>query len=903
MIRSVAEWLSGPGPALGLATLSAAVAFAPGRLAAWPRPGRTAARAASTLAALAVVAAAATAAPFVLAAAGQSAWQAPAERLFAILALCAVAAVAADGDQGSRRPRALPSTLAGAAAARRRRSVPLALAAVAGATWLAVAPGWAAAVRAGEAAALSHAVLSDMALAAAALVLAAATARRTAKGAPTAVPVLGALALGSACQALWPAAAAAPLWRAGLVAAGAAAAVDALPAGAAHVLARLALRAVVAVGLPRLRAALAVGARRRAAGAVTAQAAAAGRRGLGRATGLTTTALGRATSAIDRLAASAGRLVAAARDAAAGAARAVGTAHRSIGRRSGRRADRHRAADSARARLALAGALADALHGALSELDAAVVFAGLIDGEQVQFWALTPSGALQELYRRPLNQLAAVRRTLLSGAAAFGSRTEARDIDDLYQHLGLPYGGPALAAAGGRPARVVLIAGSGYGPWRRDDPARLADAAAYLADRLTEIDAPPPLATVAPPPAAVVEDVARLEAALAALHAEVAQVAARLDGVERRLDGQAAVTAAAGPGQLAPSPAASYLARLETFQRLFEPLPWGLVVADAGGRVVLANTAARRLLVGSALLPGHRIDIPTPGARMLVGALRDPASTLHGSRIALAPLDAVVRVEPIEPPHERHRRRLGATLAIATAADAAARGEADLVDLLEALRDPLVDLRIQGESLEAEVQIPSPDLLRHLTVLDGHVAGLRAVLGALVARRRLSLRRHIADVGAIDLGHLGATTELELRDLFALRGIRFRGVRGDVPPGVALDVGLLEQVAMAMVAGVVSTASWGSHLSVQLRHEPDPSGRPGGAVVVEVDLLDGGLTPIRQRAVLDAAALDAHTAALRVSQTLAHAGFPGCEAWFSRRQPTDQRLQLCLRVPVGAAAA
>ncbi len=904
MPQSVAGWLDGLGPALGLALLWAAAALAPGRWANWRArsrsrtvatrpttapPGLLATLAPATLpAALALAAVGWVVADVVAARAwgGGTAtalgWRAPVDRLGAGLAMAAAWAAARPWDRRAAAP------LAGGVAA-----------VTAAALWLGAAPPGA-----GGAAVLDRAVLVDVALAAVALVLAGAAARPPGPRSPGVVPVLGVLAFGSACQSLWPAAGPALWWRAGLVAAGAVAAAATLPPAARAAGMRTALRAAAWLGTPRLRALLEVAsAWRRTASAASPVGSTApvdrhARSFVERAAGL--------ADGLAGLAAGVGAAGAARVAAAAGGLRRALAALADVGRRIGpalrpRRGDRPRPADSARARLALAGALADGLHGVLTQLDAAVVFAGLIEGDQVQFWALTPSGALHELYRRPLEQLPALRRTLLSGAAAFGGRTEARDIDDLYQHLGLPYDGPALAAAGGRPARLVLLAGSGFGPWRRDDPALLAAAASGLAGRLAEIAAP--AVVPAPAPAVAAEDVAQLQSALAALHVEVAQLAARLDGVERRLDGPPA-TVAAGTAGLTPSPAASYLARLETFQRLFEPLPWGIVVADTEGRVVLANTASRRLLVGAALLPGHRVDLPGPGARTLVTALRDPASALRGTRVALAALDTVVRVEPIEWPGEHHRRRLGATLVVATTADAAARGEADLVDLLEALRDPLVDLRIQGETLEAEVRMPAPDLLRHLTVLDGHVAGLRAVLGALAARRSLALRRHVADIGALDVGQLGATTELSLRDLFALRGIRFRGIRGSVPPGLTLDVRLLEQVALAMVAGVATTASWGSHLSVQLRHEvvPGAGGAPRDTVLVEVDLLDGGRTAIRQRAALDAAALAAQPAALRVSQSLASAGFPGCEAWFSRRQPNDQRLQLCLRVPVPTAA-
>jgi hypothetical protein len=56
------------------------------------------------------------------------------------------------------------------------------------------------------------------------------------------------------------------------------------------------------------------------------------------------------------------------------------------------------------------------------------------------------------------------------------------------------------------------------------------------------------------------------------------------------------------------------------------------------------------------------------------------------------------------------------------------------------------------------------------------------------------------------------------------------------------------------------------------------------------------------RRLLDEATLASHPAALRVGHALAARGFPGCEAWFTRRTPEDQRVQLCLRLPVGRAA-
>ena len=884
----VLRFLQGPGPALLLAlawpTLRTVRSGAMRHRAAPAAPTWRGDPAVRSLAALSLVGALQLLSDLVLRLADIAHWQAPADRLLGGMVVVAIVIAVRPAFERSTIERAVPAFLAGSAA--------MAVA------WLASAPGWAAAARAGAASATSRAVLADVVLATGTLALALAiagpavartvartVARPRAVRARTAMiphhPLvgLGMLALGSALQAIWPMPAAAALWRAGVLAAGAWIALAVLRGEAA------AMRTGTAIVAQEASAALEAAVKR----ASTAVAR-------------TSTAVARTSSIVAGTAialASSGRAVA---DGAQRRARAAWRAVRTTGARGTDAVGPGRPGASARARLALAGAMGRALGEALKELDAAVVYAGLVEDEAVRFWALTPSGALQELYRRPLTQLAAVKRALQSGDGALGSRTEARDVDDLYGHLGLPFDGPILLAAGGRPTRVVLVAGSAYGPWRRDDPAKLAASAAALAHRLAGLDEP-----VAPPqpaaPAATADDIARLRAEVAALHGDVARFGSRLDGIERRVEGHPVLSdALAGAAQMVPAPATSYLARVEAHQRLIEPLPWGVVVCDADGRVILANTAARRLLVGAALLPGHRIDIPGPGARTLVHSLRDASSTLQGGRVPLHAMDTVVRVEPIDRPNWRHRNRLGATLVVTTTADAAAGSESILVDLLDALRDPLVDLRLQGESLDAEVRMPVPDLMRHLAVLDGHAAGLRAVLGALAAQRSLATHRHRPELGAVDIGVLGATTERSLRDLFALRGIRFRGVRGIVPSDVTVDVRLLEHVALAVVTGAVATASWGSHLSVHVRHEAIVPGDPASAIVVVIDLLDGGLTPMTPRRLLDEATLASHPAALRVGHALAARGFPGCEAWFTRRTPEDQRVQLCLRLPVGRAA-
>lgn len=877
----VLRLLQGPGPALLLAlawpTLRTLRSGAERNGAAPSAPTWRDDPAARSLAALSSVGALQLLSDLVLRLPDRAHWQAPVDRLLGGVVVIAIVVAARPVLRRSAIARAVPAFVAGSA--------------VLAVAWLASAPGWAAAARTGAASAASRAVLADVMLATGTLALALAVAgpaiartvartvvRPRAGGAHTApipthaVVCLGLLALGSALQAVWPMPGAAALWRAGVLAAGA---------------------WIAAAILRRQAAAIRTGTATVAQACIVALEAAATR---------TSTAVALMSSIVAGAAASLARSGRAVADGARGQARTSWRAVRAAGARGAGAVGPGRPGGSARARLALAGAVGRALGEALKELDAAVVYAGLVEDEAVRFWALTPSGALQELYRRPLAQLAAVKRALQSGDGALGSRTEARDVDDLYGHLGLPFDGPILLAAGGRPARVVLVAGSAYGPWRRDDPAKLAASAASLALRLAGLDEP-----VAPPqpaaPAATADDIARLRAEVAALHGDVARFGSRLDGIERRVEGHPVLSdALAGAAQMVPAPATSYLARVEAHQRLIEPLPWGVVVCDADGRVILANTAARRLLVGAALLPGHRIDIPGPGARTLVHSLRDASSTLQGGRVPLHAMDTVVRVEPIDRPNWRHRNRLGATLVVTTTADAAAGGESVLVDLLDALRDPLVDLRLQGESLDAEVRMPVPDLMRHLAVLDGHAAGLRAVLGALAAQRSLATHRHRPELGAVDIGVLGATTERSLRDLFALRGIRFRGVRGIVPSDVTVDVRLLEHVALAVVTGAVATASWGSHLSVHVRHEAIVPGDPASAIVVVIDLLDGGLTPMTPRRLLDEAALASHPAALRVGHALAARGFPGCEAWFARRTPEDQRVQLCLRLPVGRAA-
>ncbi|MEO8082792.1 MAG: PAS domain-containing protein [Ardenticatenales bacterium] len=810
-----------------------------------------------------------------------AAWQAPLDRLFGGLFVGSVVLAVLPSRAQARRAARLALRRSARIDVRDPRTVTLAvlfaLAVPALAVWSVTAATWAGGDRTGAASAEARAILADVALAAGALVLALAAARRAGASARATLPVLGALALGSALQALRPMPGPALLWRIGLLAAGASAALAA--AGEAGLRDR---RRDGADGMPGgrwydgLDGAAVAGRFARWSGALLERALAAVTAALGRAGR-------RARAFVGVLAARvATRLMV-----------LLFTARTGMRRTANSR--------SARARLALARTVGGVLSSAIDDLDAAVAYVGLLEGDVVRFWALTPSGALQELYGRPLSQLPTLRRTLRTGTVTLLGRAEARDVDDLFGQLDLGVDGPILLTPCGRPAQAVLVAARGSSPWRRADADRLCALADTLASRLSELgDAA--AAPSAAPPVASADEVGQLRAVVAAMHADLSQYGARLEGLERRLDGQtAAPDGFASAGLLVPSPAASYLARLETYQRLLEPLPWGLVVADADGRVLLANSAARRLLVGSALLPGHRLDIPGPGARTLVHSLRDPSSALTGTRVVLQTLDAVLRVESIDRPNWRHRNRLGATLVVATAAEAAAGGEHNLVDLLEALRDPLVDLRIQGESIDGAVRMPSADLMRHLAVLDGHAAALRAILGALMARRRLAANQAPPELAPLDLGALGATTERSLRDLFELRGIRFRGVRGSIPDDVRIDRGTLEQVALAVVVGAATKASWGSHLSVQLRHEPDTAGRDD-AIVVVVEMVDGGLTPMTQRLTLDAEALARHPAALRVAHALALQGFPGFQAWFTRQAPDDQRLQLCLRVPVRRAA-
>lgn len=878
MPETAARLLDGPGPILLLALAWPTLAAIRRRSAAGtPSTGRADAR---LLAGISLAAALALPADVILRLPAAAAWQAPFDRLFGGLFVSAVALAALPpsfdaqlGRAARRMNRAMSSRAAGAIRRDPRAVVPAAAAALAVtalAVWLLNAAAWAAAVRSGGAAADARAVVADVVLAAGALVLALSAMRPAPASARATLPVLGSLALGSALQALWPMPGPASLWRVGLLAAGACAV--------------LAAAGEWRVDRERASATVGGGARRSTRDARGAWRTADGR--------IRAAAAG-AIPALDRTLRRGRSLVV--RQAARVAARFMVAFYTA-------RTEMRRTAVglSARARLALARTVGDALGAVVDDLDAAVACVGLIEADVVRFWALTPPGTLQELYGRPLAQLPTLRRTLRSGTVALLGRAEARDVDELYARLGSAVDGPILLTTCGRPAQAVLIAGRAGGPWRREDADRLSARAELLAARLTELG--DTAAAPAAPPAASADEVGQLRAVVAAMHAELSQYGARLESVERRLDGHTATPDGyASVGLLVPSPTASYLARLETYQRLLEPLPWGLVVVDADGRVLLANSAARRLLVGAALLPGHRIDIPGPGARTLLHALRDPASSLAGTRIVLPTLDAVIRVESIDRPNWRHRNRLGATMVVATAAEAAAGGEHNLVDLLEALRDPLVDLRIQGESIDGAVRMPSGDLMRHLAVLDGHAAALRAILGALMARRRLAAAQRPPELAALDPADLGAATERSLRDLFELRGIRFRGVRGSIPDEVKVDRSTLEQVALAVVVGAATTASWGSHLSVQLSHEPDPAGGED-AIVVVVDMLDGGLTPMTQRLTLDAEALARHPAALRVAHALAQQGFPGFQAWFTRRTPEDQRLQLCLRVPVRRAA-
>ncbi|MFN8423174.1 MAG: hypothetical protein U0470_07185 [Anaerolineae bacterium] len=180
---------------------------------------------------------------------------------------------------------------------------------------------------------------------------------------------------------------------------------------------------------------------------------------------------------------------------------------------------------------------------------------------------------------------------------------------------------------------------------------------------MTELALGDTAAAPAAPPAASADEVGQLRAVVAAMHAELSQYGARLESVERRLDGQTStpdgyasvglLTVANGvvPGAArgrppTPARAAALGARRRRRGR-----------ARALGEL----PAARRLLVGAALLPGHRIDIPGPGARTV---LRHPARSGQLARgHAHRPADAgrrdprrVDRSPELAPPQPSRRR-------------------------------------------------------------------------------------------------------------------------------------------------------------------------------------------------------------------------------------------------------
>ena len=398
--------------------------------------------------------------------------------------------------------------------------------------------------------------------------------------------------------------------------------------------------------------------------------------------------------------------------------------------------------------------IAETLRAVAGELNAVPVVMALPEepGELVAYSLTAPNGPLQCLGRLALGAHPTLARALVEGRLTLESVHLAADIQGLYTRLGLPARGPVLlqSISGGQPARRgVLLAGRARGRMHEADRSALERLARQATHRLAALDADAEARGNLRRVLAALETQAE---AMTQLERSVGLLAGRIEHLEAAKAAPPVDTAAIATGAAAEAEAralskthaaqAALAERILRYEQTLDRLPWGVMVADAGGRVAFANGAAAQLLHTAAIQTGGQFAdrFPEPD-RMNYALHRVQTAAEQGAaagdgaeapRVETAFDSPALRVE-LEPLFAPALGYLGAVAVLHPATvEAAGVYRALVPPLADALRAPMTSI-LGYSDLIAHGSGLNEDLVgRYVHRIDANLSRMQIMLGNLL---------------------------------------------------------------------------------------------------------------------------------------------------------------------------
>ena len=558
------------------------------------------------------------------------------------------------------------------------------------------------------------------------------------------------------------------------------------------------------------------------------------------------------------------------------------------------------------------------VHDALTELEglgAATAVVMLRRGEDLETWASAPPGAASRLGRLSASRFKTVQRAMRSNGLTVHDPAEVRDLDSLYDQLGVPPTGPVRVEPIG--ARGVLLVGRAYGAWSPDTIAHLTRLAGHTAQRLAALERHG-------------LDGNALDRMLGALEAQ----SASLDRVSRQVDRLAERVShleqpRVGPRPVAAEPAArgasnvpaerAFAARTRSLEQALGRAPWGVVLTEANGRVAFANDAACALL-GSTELDGQPLAELTSdpeSVRAVLGALRaETAAGLEGAAHARMGCDVGALRLDFESLAAPGLEAAGVMVILTPASEAGGPSEspatpevdgaspaptdpaAALVpELVDALREPMKAILTHRDVLTRRVGFADTELARHIGVVDAHLGRLDVRLADLLTGLELATGHYQLERGPLDGAKLLESAVMRARAQLEEKGLRIERRVGEHLPAVIGDRRALAHVLDNLLATAIDRSAHGAVITVGARlrmaSQQSGAGAEPDILVFTVQYRDWWFQNVAERVFAIGDAEDA-TPALRVARILTEV--QGGRAW-GEQLGDDGRLLLNIGLP------